>query len=215
MSETTLIERADFHLKIVQEISDLVNQSTGLDNILKNIVHKIGDSLHFDVVSVYLWEKQNNELILKATRGLNVAPDHPIHLKPDEGLTGLVYETRRSLIVMPASHHRRYRYFPDIGEEEYESYIGVPILLQNRCLGVLVGQTKEKRLINPAEETLFLIITSRLAGLLEVADRLERLQTPALIKHETRTYLRERRFGRFRCRNGLRFPRSVSRGLSR
>jgi phosphotransferase system enzyme I (PtsP) len=188
MSETTSIDRADFHLKIVQEISDLVNQSIGLDPILKNIANKVGDSLHFDVVSIYLWDKQSNELILRATRGLSVASDHPIRLKPDEGLTGLVYETRRSLIVMPASHHPRYRYFPDIGEEEYESYIGVPILLQNRCLGVLVGQTKEKRLINPAEETLFQIIASRLAGLLEVADRLERLQTPSLIKHETRTY---------------------------
>lgn len=185
---TSIIERADFHLKIVQEISDLINQSTGLYSILKDIVNKIGDSLHFDVVSIYLWDNQNNELILRSTRGLNVSPDHPIHLKPDEGLTGFVYETRRPLIVMPASHHPRYKYFPDIGEEEYESYIGVPILLQNRCLGVLVGQTRERRLINPAEETLFQIIASRLAGLLEVADRLERLQTPSLIKHETRTY---------------------------
>ncbi|MER3445565.1 MAG: phosphoenolpyruvate--protein phosphotransferase [Candidatus Dadabacteria bacterium] len=188
MSGATLVERADFHLKIVQEISDLVNQSRGLDNILKNIVNKIGDSLHFDVVSIYLWDKQNNELILRATRGLNVASDHPIRLRPDEGLTGLVFETRRSLIVMPASGHPRYRYFPDIGEEEYESYIGVPILLQNRCLGVLVGQTKEKRLINPAEETLFQIIASRLAGLLEVADRLERLRAPSVLKNETRTF---------------------------
>jgi phosphotransferase system enzyme I (PtsP) len=182
------IDRADFHLKIVHEISDLVNQSTGLGTILKKVVYKIADSLHFDVVSVYLWDKQKNELVLRATRGLHVDPEHPISLKPEEGLTGLVYETRRPLIVMPASHHPRYRYFPEIGEEEYESYIGVPILLQNVCLGVLVGQTKEKRLINPAEETLFQIIASRLAGLLEVADRLERLQTPSIVKHETKTY---------------------------
>ncbi|HEX3037088.1 MAG TPA: phosphoenolpyruvate--protein phosphotransferase [Thermodesulfobacteriota bacterium] len=188
MDDRALVERADFHLKIVQEISELVNQSRGLDNILKDIANKIGDSLHFDVVSIYLWDKQGGKLVLRSTRGLKVNPDYPIRLKPDEGLTGLVYETRRSLVVMPASQHPRYKYFSDIGEEEYESYIGVPILLQNRCLGVLVGQTKERRLINPAEETLFQIIASRLAGLLEVADRLERLQSPSIIKPETRTY---------------------------
>ncbi|HWP91329.1 MAG TPA: phosphoenolpyruvate--protein phosphotransferase [Thermodesulfobacteriota bacterium] len=182
------VDRADFHLKIVHEISDLVNQSSGLTTILKKIVNKIGDSLNFDVVSVYLWDKQKNELVLRSTRGLHVDPDNPISLKPEEGLTGLVYETRRPLVVMPASHHPRYRYFPEIGEEEYESYIGVPILLQNLCLGVLVGQTREKRLINPAEETLFQIIASRLAGLLEVADRLERLHTPSVIKQESKTY---------------------------
>ncbi len=189
MTTKKTIERADFHLKIVQEISDLVNKSTGLNTILKKVVNKIAGSLHFDVVSVYIWDREQNVLTLRATKGLSIDPlRHPITLSPEEGLTGLVFETSRPITVMPASEHPRYRYFPEIGEEEYESYIGVPIILQNRCIGVLVGQTKEKRLINPAEESLFQIIASRLAGLLEVADRLERLKTPSIVKHETRTY---------------------------
>jgi phosphotransferase system enzyme I (PtsP) len=189
MSSGNLINRADFHLKIVQEISDLVNKSTGLNTILKKVVNKIGVSLHFDVVSVYIWDETEKHLYLRSTKGLSVNPlKDPITLKTNEGLTGLVFETSRPLTVMPASQHSRYKYFPEIGEEEYESYIGVPILLQNRCIGVLVGQTKDKRAINPAEEMLFEIIASRLAGLLEVADRLERLKTPSILKHETRTY---------------------------
>lgn len=189
MSTGNVIDRADFHLKIVQEISDLVNKSTGLNTILKRVVNKIANSLHFDVVSVYVWDEENHQLYLRSTKGLSVNPlKDPITLKPNEGLTGLVYETSRALTVMPASEHPRYKYFPEISEEEYESYIGVPILLQNKCIGVLVGQTKEKRIINPAEEMLFEIIASRLAGLLEVADRLERLKTPSIVKHVTRTY---------------------------
>ncbi len=189
MSTGKLIDRADFHLKIVQEISDLVNKSTGLNRILRKVVSKIASSLHFDVVSVYIWDEEHKQLFLRSTKGLSVNPQKdPISLKPDEGLTGLVFETSRPLTVMPASKHSSYKYFPEIGEEEYESYIGVPIILQNKCIGVLVGQTKEKRIINPAEEMLFEIIASRLAGLLEVADRLERLRTPSIVKHETRTY---------------------------
>lgn len=189
MTTKATIERADFHLKIVKEISELVNQSTGLNTILKKVVNKIGGSLGFDVVSVYLWDSEKGVLSLRSTKGLSVDPlKHPITLSPEEGLTGLVYQTSRPLSAMPASKHPRYRYFPEIGEEEYESYIGVPILLQNRCIGVLVGQTGEKRAINPAEETLFQIIASNLAGLLEVADRLERLKTPSIVKHETRTH---------------------------
>ena len=189
MTKIPTIERADFHLKIVKEISELVNKSTGLNTILKKVVNKIGDSLHFDVVSVYLWDRDAGVLSLRSTKGLSVDPlKTPITLSPEEGLTGLVYQTGRPLIAMPASKHPRYRYFPEIGEEEYESYIGVPILLQNRCVGVLVGQTGEERAINPAEETLFQIIASNLAGLVEVADRLERLKTPSIVKHETRTH---------------------------
>ncbi len=189
MTTGNLIDRADFHLKIVQEISDLVNKSTGLNTILRRVVNKVASSLHFDVVSVYIWDEEKDHLYLRSTKGLSVNPlKDPITLKPNEGLTGLVYQTARPLKAMPASKHPRYKYFPEIGEEEYESYIGVPILLQNRCIGVLVGQTKEERVINPAEEMLFEIIASRLAGLLEVADRLERLKTPSIVKHETRTY---------------------------
>lgn len=189
MTTKATIERADFHLKIVKEISELVNKSTGLSTILKKVVNKIGGSLGFDVVSVYLWDSEKGVLSLRSTKGLSVDPlKHPITLSPEEGLTGLVYQTSRPLTAMPASKHPRYRYFPEIGEEEYESYIGVPILLQNRCIGVLVGQTREKRVITPAEETLFQIIASNLAGLMEVADRLERLKTPSIVKHETRSH---------------------------
>lgn len=38
MTAKTTIERADYHLKIVKEISDLVNKSTGLNTILKKVL---------------------------------------------------------------------------------------------------------------------------------------------------------------------------------
>ncbi len=187
MEAQSLINREHLHLKVVHEISDLINQSSGLDNILKDVVNKISNSLNFDVVSIYIWDKKNKELTLRSTIGLNIGKNKVV-LKPNEGLTGLVYYTMRPLAVTPASLHRNYRYFPEIGEEKYESYLGTPIILHNECLGVLVGQTIKSRHINPAEETLFQIIAARLAGLLEVADRLERLKTPSILKHKTKTY---------------------------
>lgn len=182
------IDKSHLHLKIVHEISDIVNRSSGLETILKSVVKKISDYLNYDVVTIYLWNEYRHVLELRATVGLSVETPDNVYLTPDEGLTGLVFKTMRSQVVMPASKHPNYRYFPEIGEEEYESYIGVPIILHNRCAGVLVGQTRERRLINPAEETLFQIIASRLAGLLEVADTLERLQSPSILEHKTKTY---------------------------
>lgn len=188
MSNPGLIDKEHLHLKIVQEISDLINKSTGLDTILKSVVNKVGESLNFDVVSIYIWDARTEKLYLRSNRGLNVGTKKIVSLSADEGLTGIVYKNMRLLNVTPASKHSSYKYFPEIGEEEFESYIGIPIILGNKCVGVLVGQTKELRHINPAEETLFQIIASRLAGLLEVADTLERLKSPSVAKHETRTY---------------------------
>lgn len=179
MQNIRTIDRADFHLKVVQEIGDLINRTSGLSNILDQVVNKIGDALNFDIVSVYLWDGDKEQLVLKATRGLKVNLQNPITLKSSEGLTGYVFTSKRPLIAMPASEHPYYKYFPEIGEEEYESYIGLPIQLQNRFMGVLVGQTNERRLIHPSEESFFQIISNRLAALLEVADSLERLKPPS------------------------------------
>ena len=169
---TSIIDKEHLHLKIVHEISDIINQSNGLETILSSVVNKIGESLKFDVVSIYILNEKKKYLQLKATRGLKVNKKSKITLLPTEGLTGLVFSTMRTLNVTPASTHPNYKYFPEIGEEQYESYIGIPIILHNKCVGVLIGQTIETRHINPAEETLFKIIASRLAGLLEVADTL-------------------------------------------
>lgn len=181
-------EREHLHLKIVHEISDLINKSVGLDTVLARVVRKISSSLGYDVVSIYVWDPRRRVLDLKANRGLRVKSRDDISLRSDEGLTGTVHKTKTPLVAMPASRHPNYRYFPEIGEEEYESYIGVPIMLHDVCVGVLVGQNKTPRRITPADETLFQIIALRLAGVLEVANTLDRLKPPSVATRATTTY---------------------------
>jgi phosphotransferase system enzyme I (PtsP) len=170
-------DRVDLHLKIIQEISELINHAQGLDAVLSQVVEKIAKSLHFDVVSIYIWDPALEKLVMRGNWGLNFEPGTSIMLSPDEGITGSVFSRRRAMAAMPASQHPDFKYFPDLGEDKYEVYMGVPILLQRKALGVLVAQTASTRPLLPAEQTLFEIVASRLAGLLEVADRLERLGT--------------------------------------
>lgn len=180
------MEQFDFHLKLLKEIGELVNDFVDLDQILSQTVQKIAENLHFEVVSIYLWDSATKELILKNTVGLKLDKKNPIKLKSGEGLTGVVFSTKRALCATPASNHPKYKYFEDLGEEKYESFLGVPILIHHKCIGVLVAQTTILRHINPAEETLFHIVSSRLAGLLEVADKLERLQSKSKLPHATK-----------------------------
>ena len=50
----TYIDKSHLHLKIVHEISDIVNRSSGLETILKSVVKKISDYLNYDVVTISL-----------------------------------------------------------------------------------------------------------------------------------------------------------------
>jgi len=165
--------RPEFHLKVVKEISEITNRPGGIGKILQQTADHLAESMQFDVVSIYLWD--GSRLVLKASHGLHFDPGFPITLAPEEGLTGLVYQQRKTVNIAPASSHPRYKYFPDSGEWAYESYLGAPVLLREKCLGVLVAQYHEEKEFHPSCATLFEIIAGRLAGLLEVAGRIESL----------------------------------------
>lgn len=172
MSSTFIPGRPEFHLRVVKEINDIINDFPDLENLLQAVTEHLASSMQFDVVSIYLWHQEVGMLVQSANVGLCYDAACPIRLRPEEGLTGLVFRERRSLTAIPASGHPSYKYFPDSGEWEFESYLGVPILHKQNCLGVMVAQLREEQEFSPSCETLFEIIAQRLSGALEVAGRL-------------------------------------------
>lgn len=167
----------EFHLKVVKEIGEIINDSNGVGKILNKVVDHIAKSLQFDVVSVYLWDPTKEELVLKACHGLTYDDSHQIRLKPNEGLTGMVYQDKKVHNIVPASRHHRYKFFPDLGESSYESYLGAPILSDEKCLGVLVAQHQDENGFNSSCSTMFEIIADRLSNVFEVAGKIDELTT--------------------------------------
>ena len=63
----------------------------------------------------------------------------------NEGLTGLVAEQLRPVWVATRESIRATSIFAKSGEEEYRSFLGVPLIDRGVLQGVMVVQTKEKR----------------------------------------------------------------------
>jgi len=168
---TSPLIRGDLHLQIMSSITNLFNESLDLSTALSKTVEIIAHQLHHDVVSIYIWDETKEKLVMTVTRGLRLDPVNPVMLGAHEGMTGLVFSTRTSLIATPASRHPNYKYIPELGEDRFASFIAAPILLGNRALGVLVGQSHEEQPIASAEEILFQFIASRLAGVIELAGK--------------------------------------------
>lgn len=166
------MSRPEFHLRVVKEIGEIINNSEDLSQALQEVAEHLAHSMQFDVVSVYLWDSHESKLVQAANHGLTYDRSSPIRLSPEEGLTGLVFQERKPIMAVPASGHPRYKYFPESGEWRFESYLGAPIILRRQCLGVLVAQLSEERAFQKGCDTLFEIIAHRLAGVLEVAGRL-------------------------------------------
>ena len=95
-----------------------------------------------------------------------------------EGLTGLVAEQVRPVAVEQVKNHPRFKYFPEVGEDPYQSFLGVPLIDRGVLQGVLVVQTVEARAFPENEIRLLVEAAKRVAPVVSEARALDRFIAP-------------------------------------
>ena len=134
-------------LLLIENISALVG-STGanLRETLDAVMAAIAEGMETEVCSLYLFDPTRDQLVLRATVGLDRDSVGKVTMRANEGLVGLVIETMQPVAVADAAAHPRYKYFPETGEERYHAFLGVPMVDGKRePIGVLVAQTLRRR----------------------------------------------------------------------
>ena len=112
---------------------------------LEGVVRLSAAGTDSDVCSLYSYDSQSDTLSLAATWGLPARSIGRVMMRRGEGLVGLVIESGGPVKVEDAISHPRFKFFPEIGEEKYHSFLGVPVGLGNSPLGVLVLQSRRRR----------------------------------------------------------------------
>jgi phosphotransferase system enzyme I (PtsP) len=166
-------------LLTLEEISQLVSHSHDAAETLTNIVRLIQGRFHTAVCSVYVLEPDRGELVLAATVGLKAESVGCVRMRLDEGLTGLVAEECKPVMVPDAFNHPRFKYFREAGEDAYHSFLGVPLVEGGVLLGVLVVQTAEPRTFSQGEVRMLVTVAAQLASLVADAQLLERVAAVA------------------------------------
>ena len=73
----------------------------------------------------------------------------------------------------------RFKYFKESGEEEYHSFLGVPLIDRGVLQGVLVVQTKEARIFREDEIRMLVEAANQVAPVVSEARTLDRFIAPA------------------------------------
>ena len=94
-----------------------------------------------------------------------------------EGLTGLVIERMKPVMVADTLAHPRYKYFPETHEEHFHSFLGVPLIERKMPLGVLVVQTSRRREFARDEIRLLTTISAQAASIIVQARLAESLKS--------------------------------------
>ncbi len=147
---------------IVQE----VNAAEGLDEALSIIVARVAAAMGTEVCSVYMHDIASHRFVFRATQGLNPDQVGVASLAPGEGLVGLVAEREEPVNLEDAESHPSYQYLPNIGEDTFHAFLGVPIIHQRDVLGVLVVQQSDRRRFDESEEAFLVTMSAQLAGVI-------------------------------------------------
>ena len=142
------MDQRERHLRLLTDTIEAVNSTLDLEEVLSLVATKVADALHADACFVYLYDERSGELVLRATHGTRVEEmtQRP-RMRPGEGITGSAAESREPvMIASQANLDPRFKNFPNLPEDEYESILAVPILARGERLeGALNVRTREPR----------------------------------------------------------------------
>ncbi len=137
-----------------------------------------------DSCQVYLYDKGKDELVLRAADETAQSMVGKIRLKLGEGITGWVARERKHVaVVRNASHDHRFKYFPEIHEEEYESMLSVPLVAKGEILGVINVRTRRPHAYTKNQVRLLSGIANQVAGAIEKTRRARQLEKTAVQLH--------------------------------
>jgi signal transduction histidine kinase/ActR/RegA family two-component response regulator/uncharacterized protein YigA (DUF484 family) len=184
------IMRLNQELSILNAISQTVNQSTDLDEILNKSVDKMMEMFDVHQASIYLIDEKKDELVFVVHRGFSKKfLEFMKHRKLGAGVTGKVALSGEPMFIEDYPNH------PEAVsiaiEEGLKSLTVVPLKSRDKIYGTLNIARKEVSKISPVERNLFNSIGQIISGALERTflytenvKRLEELKTLYSISQE-------------------------------
>ncbi len=129
---------------LLRRLREVMAEPVSAQDRLDKIVVMIAANMVAEVCSVYVL-RVDQTLELYATEGLNRDAVHQTVMRVSEGLVGHVAREAEPVAISDAQNHPEFSYRPETGEENYNSFLGVPILRGGNTLGVLVVQNRAHR----------------------------------------------------------------------
>jgi starch phosphorylase len=174
---TTYAPDSNFVLTL-EEIGNLAKEGGKPAETLMNVVALIAKRFETDVCSAYLLEPDRANLVLAATVGLRPECIGSLRLGLHEGLAGLVAEEVRPIAVEQVKNHPRFKYFREAGEDDLQSFLGVPLIDRGDLQGVLIVQTVNPRLFLEGEIRMLAEAAAQVGPVVSEARTLDRFIAP-------------------------------------
>lgn len=162
----TRAEETNQQLQVLQTITDTALSHLSLEDLFREVLHRLNEILTADTIAILLLTEDGKSLTIRATKGLEEEMNQGISIPVGQGFAGQIAANRRPLIV------------PDISQievvsqtlhEKVHSLMGVPLLVDDRVIGVIHIGTKYPRLFTERDVELLQRVADRIARAVDYA----------------------------------------------
>ena len=174
------LERVEQQLRLFQRVSRLMTRDLALEGVLHEIVALIRDFLECDSCLIYLVEE--TELVLSASTDATRSRVGKLRLRMSEGLTGWVARERRLVAISRESYNDpRFKFFKELPQDMFEAFLSVPIISQNKVVGVINVQHRDARIHSGADMEMLSTLGEQVGCLLVLSRQKSGVVAPAAV----------------------------------
>ncbi|MDW8106093.1 MAG: GAF domain-containing protein [Armatimonadota bacterium] len=167
-------------IEALRRISEAAGSALASESMLQSIAEIAMRITETEICHIFLYDEASGELVLRAATGEDARYVNQIRLKLGEGIIGWVARERKPVAISREAYKDpRFKHFPDLREEQYESMLAVPLVARNEVFGVISVRTRASKEYQQDEIRLLSGIASHLAGALNQLSRIEQLERTA------------------------------------
>src|SRR5271170_5084314 len=162
-------------LAVLAEISQEINASLNLDQVLASAAQQVKRLMQFEIFAVLLREEGTNDLYVRFAIGHRPEVIEHWRIPMGDGIIGAAATTGQAVRVGDVLKDPRY--LPAV--EEVRSELAVPLVVRGRVIGVMDIESRQPDYFTPAQQSILTLVASRIGTAVENARLFENAQKQA------------------------------------
>lgn len=162
-------------LAVLAEISQEINTSLNLDEVLASAAEHVKRLIEFEIFSVLLHDESSNTLYFRFAIGHRQEVIDHWRIPMGDGIIGAAASSGQPIYVGDVSKDARYLN----AVESVRSELAVPLIVQGRVIGVMDIESRELDYFSPAQQNILTLVASRIGTAIENAHLYENARKQA------------------------------------
>lgn len=152
--------------KLLAKSIEIAQSTVGFEERLQSIVHLLSREFEYDLCTIFLLDKQNKSLTLKASSDPDIASLDGLSIPVGKGVIGIPVLDRKPVTIDDIKNVDGSRFTIPIPLRNFSSFVSFPIGDNNFTYGVLSLASKNPIKLGPEQKRLFMVISQELAGII-------------------------------------------------